>query len=84
MCVIILQQYWFVWVEGPQYIVSLMELLNKDLPCKVNVVLMYGLVPPHELMPATDTLYSALGTKPWSVALVLGELTVVRTPPLVL
>ena len=45
---------------------------------------MYGLVPPHELMPATDTLYSALGIKPCSAALVLGELTVVRTPLLVL
>ena len=31
MCVVILQHYWFVWVEEPQCKVTSMELLSKDL-----------------------------------------------------
>ena len=51
-------------VQGPQYKQSnKTHSINKELPCKANVVIVNVLVPPHELMPATDTLYSALGAK---------------------
>ena len=52
------------------------HLLIKELPCKANVALVNALILPHELMPATDTLYSALGAKSCSVTLVLEVFTV--------
>ena len=45
--------------------------INKVLPCKANVAIVNVLVPPHELMPATSTVYPALGSNPCSVTLVL-------------
>ena len=54
-----------------------------QLPCRTNVNgVVNALVPPHELTPATVTLYSALGVKPSSLIMVSCEYTVMRPTPL--
>ena len=59
---------------------SVKQLLNmQEIPCRSRWVIAGELAPPHEVMPTTDTLYSALGTKPSSVTLVLDVYTVVRS-----
>ena len=66
----------------------LRRLLQRDLPgggaaaeVTVNEVVAENALMASKAMVATDTLYAALGTKPFSVTLVLGVYTVMGGLP---